>query len=206
MADDQDWEEWQRRIVESLRPIDAAALFWVGLSEIDLRGAPGHRLDEFPFAELVAFVDGWLAGVDPDGPEQQTAWQGGGVRLGFRARGRKPAERGWQAMPSLNLLEQPMADLHLLDGGRRQLHTFTVEELRRLAAGEVRVVGQGASYQETFAMIADMLDHFGLETVGELPPEQITVFAGALGLVEPPPSVGSFEQGWRQIHGVSPDE
>jgi len=127
------------------------------------------------------------------------------MRLG--ARGRDPRSRGWTAVPSLLLLEQPVADLHLVGGGRRQLHTLTLEEVRRLASGELRVVGQGASYQETFQMTAEMLGQFGLSTVGELSPTDITVIAGMLGLVEPPPDpLGNFEQGWRSIHGTPPDE
>lgn len=55
-------------------------------------------------------------------------------------------------------------------------------------------------------MIAGMLEHFRLSTIGELDPTQITVFAGALGLVEVPPELGNFEQGWREIHGIQPDE
>ena len=70
----------------------------------------------------------------------------------------------------------------------------------------LRVVGQGASYPETFAMIADMLEHFGMTEVSQLPNEQITVFAGALGLVEPPPGLGNFDQGWRAVWGIPPDE
>jgi hypothetical protein len=202
----QDWEEWQRQIIESLRPIDPHALFWLGLTEIDFRQATGHRLVEFPFEQLRVFVDEWLSTLDPDGPSAQTEWRGGGVKLGMQARGRNPLQRGWRAMPSLNLLEQEMGDLHLVSGGRRQLHTLTIDEVHQLARGELRVVGQGASYRDTFQSIAAMLGHFGLASVGELPPIQITVFAGALGLVEPPQELGNFEQGWRSIFGVPPDD
>ncbi len=202
----QDYEKWLCEIIESLRAVDPPALFWLGLSEVDFRQAPGHQLDDFPFGDVRAFVDEWLSTLDPDGPEATTEWQGGGVRLGFRAKGRKAMARGWTATPSLNLLEQQMADLHLVDGGRRQLHTLTIDDVRRLASGELRVVGQGASYQETFKSIAEMLEHFGLSEVAELPPEVIQTFAGMLGLVEAPPELGNFEQGWRAVWGVPPDE
>ncbi len=202
----EDYEAWQREIIESLRPIDPPALFWLGLSELDFREAVGHRREHFPYDDLRTFVDDWLAGLDPNSGEATIEWTGGGVRVRFRARPRGADSRGWKAMPSLNLLEQQMADLHLVAGGRRQLHTLTLEELRQLASGELRVVGQGSSYQETFAMILDMLEHFGLTEVSQLPPEQITVFAGALGLVEAPSVLGNFERGWRDIWGVPPDE
>lgn len=202
----QDYEKWLREIIESLRAVDPPALFWLGLSEVDFRQAPGHQLNDFPFDGLRAFVDEWLSTLDPDGAEATTEWHGGGVRLGFRAKGRKTMERGWTAMPSLNLLEQRMADLHLVDGGRRQLHTLTLAEVGRLASGELRVVGQGASYQETFKSVAEMLEEFGLNEVAELPPAVIQTFAGMLGLVEAPPELGNFEQGWRAVWGVPPDE
>jgi hypothetical protein len=202
----QDYEEWQREIIESLRPVDPPAVFWLGLSEVDFRGAPGHRLQEFPFENLRAFVDEWLSTLNPDGPEATTEWQGGGVRLGFRAKGRTAMARGWKAMPSLNLLEQRMADLHFVEGERRQLHTLTLDEVRRLATGELRIVGAGVSYPETFKSMAEMLEHFGLSEVAELPPQALQTFAGMLGLVEAPPDLGNFEQGWRAVWGVPPNE
>jgi hypothetical protein len=200
-----DYEQWQREIIESLRPVDPRALFWLGLAEIDFREAPGHRRADFAFEEMRQYVDAWLNTLDPDGPEATTEWRGGGVRLRFRAKGRDPTTRGW-TMPSLNLLEQPMADLHVIGDGPRQLHTLTFDEVRRLAAGDLRVVGQGASYQETFKSIATMLERFHLADVGELPPNVIQTFAAMLGLVEAPPDLGNFEQGWRDIFGVPPDE
>lgn len=204
--DRQDYEEWLREIIESLRPVDPPALFWLALSEVDFRQAPGQRLTVFPFEKLLTFVDEWLSTLDPDGPEATTEWRGGGVRLGFRANGRTAMARGWKAMPSLSLLEQRMADLHFIDGESRQLHTLTIDEVRRLAAGELRVVGQGASYPETFKSIAEMLKHFGLTEVAELPPQALQTFAGMLGLVEAPPNLGNFEQGWRAVWDVPPDE
>ena len=35
---------------------------------------------------------------------------------------------------------------------------------------------------------------------------EIQVHAGMIGLVEPPPGIGSFDAGWRAIHDVPPDE
>lgn len=202
----EDYEAWTREIIESLRAIDPPALFWVGVTEIDFREASGHRRDEFPFEALRRFVNDWLATLDPDGNDALIEWHDSGVRLGFRAKGRTSMASGWKAMPSLNLLEQPMDDLHLVEGGRRQLHTLTLEEVRRLAAGELRIVGQGASYQDTFRSIAEMLEQCELTEVARLPTQAITVFGGMLGLVEAPPGLGNFEQGWRALWNVPPGE
>ena len=69
----EDYEAWQRELIESLRPIDPPAFFWLGLSELDFREAVGHRRDQFS-DELRRFVDDWLAGLDPNGGEATTEW------------------------------------------------------------------------------------------------------------------------------------
>jgi hypothetical protein len=46
-------------------------------------------------------------------------------------------------------------------GGRRALISLTLDEVSRLARGELRVVGQGASYSETFQALAAQMVHFG---------------------------------------------
>ena len=187
MADRQDWELWQRTIIEALRPIDPPALFWVALGRIDFTAASDHELDDFPAEEMVAFVNLWLAGVDPEGGETTIEWSGGGVQLQFNARGRSVEVRGWTAMPSLNLLEQPMADIELADGTRRQFTTLTRQEVEQLAAGELRLLDSDSGKRGWFAMLAEETRHFGHETVGDMHPTVITVHAGTLGLVVPPP-------------------
>src|SRR6478672_4170576 len=103
-----DADSWKNTIFEALRPIDPEALFLVSLTELDFREAGDHRYEDFPAEQLVSFVDGWLAGLDPDTGESTTAWTGGGVRLVLRARGRGASWRGWRGMPSFNLLEPVM--------------------------------------------------------------------------------------------------
>ena len=39
---------------------------------------------------------------------------------------------------------------HLTDGTHRDFISLSLEEVERLARGELRLVGQGASYQATF--------------------------------------------------------
>ncbi len=99
-----------------------------------------------------------------------------------------------------------MSDLNLAPGGRRQLISLSLDDVDALAAGAARVVGQGASYRDTFATLAGEMRHFGLGAVAELHPTVVTGYAGMLGLVEPPPSLGNFDQGWRAINGQPPNE
>lgn len=202
-----DRERWQHRIFESLRPVDPRASFWLGIVEpLDLSAATGHRLEDFPTDELRRWVDEWLSALDPDGEPAEREWIGGGIRLHFRARGRRVEDRGWTAMPSFNQLEQLMDQLHLTDGGHRDFISLSLEEVDRLARGELRLVGQGASYESTFEMLAGEMRAFGQARVAGLHPTVITSYAGMLGLVDIAPGLGNFEHGWRAVHGVPPDE
>jgi hypothetical protein len=200
-------ESWQRTIFEALRPIDSAAVFWLGLVEpVDFSEAAGHRLDDFPAEQLRRWVDEWLLGLDPDSEPAQREWSGGGVRLHFRAVGRRHENRGWTAMPSFNQLEQRMSQLHLVGDADRDFISLSREEVERLARGELRLVGQGASYQAAFEMLAGEMHAFGCGRVADLHPTVITSYAGMLGLVDAAPSVGNFEQGWRAIQGMPPSD
>jgi hypothetical protein len=198
-----DWEAWERTIYRSLREIDPQidpeGLFWVGLLEVDFGEAPGRRLESFPAEHLREWVNAWLAELDPHGREFEREWNGGGVRLRFRTKGRTPAARGWSAMPSFNLLEQAMSDLHLVGGGRRQFISLTLDEVQQLARGELQVVGQRGRNRETFQMLAQEMQHGGQERVADMEPMAITAFSGQLGLVEATPSLENFEHGWQSI-------
>jgi hypothetical protein len=103
-----DWEAWERTIYRSLREIDPQidpeGLFWVGLLEVDFGEAPGRRLESFPAEHLREWVNAWLSELDPHGREFEREWNGGGVRLRFRTKGRTPAASGWSEMPSFTLL------------------------------------------------------------------------------------------------------
>lgn len=79
----------------------------------------------------------------------------------LRALGRGPSWRGSKDMPSFNQLEPEIGDLHLTSGERRRLIDIDREEIGRLASGDLTVVGQGASYQDTFQGMAEEMDHFG---------------------------------------------
>jgi hypothetical protein len=201
-----DAEGWQRSIFEALRPIDPPASFNVGLAEMDFRNLGDARFEDFPVTELVEFVDNWLAGVDPDGGEVSVEWEGGGVRLRFRAKGRAPSWRGAGDIPSFNLLEPEIGVLHFVDGGERRLIDLTLEELDALGCGEKRVVGQGQSYQGTFEAIAHEMRHFGLGTVAELNPTAITTHAAMLGLGPSLPRMGNFDATWREMNRIPPDD
>jgi hypothetical protein len=201
-----DPEAWQRTIFEALRPADPRALFNLAMLELDLRETPGRRPEDFPADDLVAFMNGWLDGLDPEAGPHVAEWKGPGVRLKFQARGRGASWRGWKAMPSFNMLEPQIEDLHLTPGGRKRLIDLTLPEVEQFAAGELRVAGQGQSYQDTFRALAAEMNHFGCATVADLPLPAISVYAGMLGLFEPPPNLGNFDAGWRAIHREPPDD
>ena len=200
-----DPEAWQRTVFEALRPIDPPALFHVSLLEMDFRDVMGHELADFPAGDLVAFVDKWLESCDPDAGVFRSEWQGGGVRLVLRAKGRGPSWRGWTGTPSLSYLEPEMGDLHLVSGGRRRLIDLSLDEVDQLASGDLRVVGQGPSYQETFVTLADQMRYFDWKSVADMPREVITTFATMLGLVEAQPGLGNYDAGWSELHRERPD-
>jgi hypothetical protein len=203
-AGEQDWAAWERSLYEALRLIDPEASFWVGVVEFDLGDTPGHRLEDFPAGELTKWVNAWLSELDPHGREYEREWTGGGVRLRFRAKGRTPAAQGWTAMPSFNLLEQAMSDLHLVDGGRRQFISLTLDEIEQLARGDLEVVGQVATYPETFQLLVREMQHSEVQRVADMEPMAISAFAGQLGLVEATPSLENFEHGWQSVHESQP--
>jgi hypothetical protein len=201
-----DAETWKHTVYEALRPIDPRAQFNVGLAELDFRGTPGHRPVDFPANDLAAFVDGWLDGLDPDGEAPTIGWEGGGVRLVLRAKGRGPSWRGWKDMPSFNQLEPEIGDLHLTSGERRRLTDMDREQIGRLASGDLSVVGQGASYQDTFQGMAEEMDHFGWKTVADMPEPVIQTYAAMLGLTTATPGLGNYETGWRALNQKPPND
>jgi len=195
-----DAELWQRTVFEALRPIDPEALFHVSLLEMDFREVEDHDLADFPASDLVAFVDDWLRNLDPDAGESMNEWEGGGVRLVLCAKGRGASWRGWGAMPTLSYLEPEIGDLHLASGTRRRLIDLSLDEAEHLASGELRVVGQGPSYQETFTTLADYMRQLGLKSVAEIPLEAITTYGSMLGLIGAPPDLANYDAGWRAVH------
>lgn len=202
-----DADTWSRTVFEALRPIDADAQFNVGLAELDFRGTPGHRPADFPAADLAAFVDGWLDGLDPDSGEASTnGWNGGGVRLVLRAKGRGSSWRGWKDMPSFNQLEPEIGDLSLTSGDRVRFTDMDREQIGRLASGDLSVVGQGASYQDTFQGLANEMDHFGWKTVADMPEPVMQTYAAMLGLTTATPGLGHYDATWRTLNRTPSDD
>jgi hypothetical protein len=200
-----DADTWQRTVFEALRPIDPRALFNVSLKEMDFRDAGQEDPADFPGDELAAHVNAWLDDLDPDGDVATTEWQGGGVSLVVRARGRGSAWRGWVGVPSFNMLEPEIPDLHLTTGARRRLIDLSLDEVEQLARGDLRVVGQGTSYQDTFQGLARDMRHFEAKQVADMPMPAIQAYAGLLGMVSAPPELGNYDTTWRGLHGKPPD-
>lgn len=165
-------------IFEALRRIDPAALYNVSLLEMDLRGLNDELVEDFPAGELALLI---------------------------RARGRGQSWRGWTDMPSFNMLEPEIGVLHLTSGEDRRFIDLTLSEIDELASGEKQVVGQGASYQDTFQGIGHEMRHFGLKAVAELHPTVIVTYAGMLGLVAGPPSMGNYDATWSAMHRIPPN-
>jgi hypothetical protein len=202
-----DAETWTRTVYEALRPIDPRAQFNVGLTELDFRGIHGYTPAAFPAADLVAFVDRWLDGLDPDaGEASTTGWEGGGVRLVLRALGRSSKLRGWKDMPSFNQLQPEIGDLHLTSGERVRLIDMDREQIGRLASGDLNVVGQGSSYRDTFQGMAEEMDHFGWKTVAEMLEPVMQTYAAMLGLTTATPGLCNYEAGWRSLNRIPPDD
>lgn len=93
-----------------------------------------------------------------------------------------------------------MADLHLVSGGRRRLIDLGLDEVDWLATGELRIVGQGPSYQDTFKALADQMRHFNWKSVADMPVDVITTYGSMLGLVLAPPELGNYDAGWSALH------
>lgn len=195
-----DAETWQRTVFEALRPIDPQGLFNVAMLELDFRDVADNQPEDFPGEDLAQFVNDWLVDVDPDEGVHETEWSGGGVHIRLQARGRGKSWRGFADLPSFNLLEQEMDAIHLVDGGRRRFIDLSLEQIERLADGSLQTVGQGASYQDTFRMLAGEMRHFGWRKVADLPSVVMTAYAGMLGLVGSPPDLGNYDATWRALH------
>lgn len=194
-----DAEAWQRTVFEALSPIDPNALFNVGLAEIDFRQIGDNQPEDFPAADLVEFIDDWLAQLEPDDNEARTEWKGGGVRLVIRAIVRSYGH------PSFDMLEPKIGTLHFTDGGERRLIDLTLDEVDDLASGRRRLVGQGASYQDTFSGIAHEMRHFNAKTIAELHPAGIQAYASMLGLGPSLPEMGNYDATWRAMNRMPPD-
>jgi hypothetical protein len=80
------------------------------------------------------------------------------------------------------------------------------EEVWRLASGDLTVVGQGASYRDTFQEMAKEMDHFGWKTVAEMPDSVMQTYAAMLGLMTASPGLGNYDAGWRALNQTPPND
>lgn len=198
-------EDWERIIFEALRPIDPSALFNVSMAELDFRDLSGQTPEEFPDSELAQFVNDWLQTLDPDGDEGVVGWTGGGVRIVLRARGRSASWRGWEGVPSFNLLEPKLDDLHFTSGETRRLIDLGQDEIARLGSGELKLVGEGPSYCETFSALHHEMRTLGWNSMADAPTSVIQSYAGMLGLISGPPGLGNFDLTWRNLNQEPPN-
>src|SRR4051794_21217595 len=109
-------------------------LYWLDLVEIHVTLSeiePG----DFEVETLRDAIDGWLTGLAPGTQQADYEWSSDGARVRLRARPRAEMSRGWTAMPSLTLLEQPVGDLQLVPGGRRAFISLSLEDVTALATG-----------------------------------------------------------------------
>lgn len=201
-----DEESWRRIVFEALRPVDPEALFSVSLVEMDFRDLGEALPEDFPADDLADFVNRWLTSLDPDAGDFFTDWTAGGVRLRIQAQGRSLAWRGAKEFPSLNMLEPQLADLHFTSGERRRLIDLSLAEIDDLASGEKTLIGQGASYRDTFEGLAHEMRHFKFGIVAELHPTVLLTYASMLGLGAGLPTMGNYDATWRAMHRILPDD
>jgi hypothetical protein len=109
-------------------------------------------------------------------------------------------------MPSFNQLEPEIGDLHLTSGERRRFTDMDREHIRRLASGDLSVVGQGVSYRDTFQGLAEEVDQFGWKTVADMPDPALQTYAAMLGLTTAAPGLGNYDAGWRALNRTPPDD
>lgn len=188
-----DFESWERDLFEALRPIDPNGRFWVRYLEMDFTKSSQEQMDAFPYADFVPAVDEWLDTLPDELAEvEYFEWEDPsvGVRLKLRAQSRTKMAKGWGAMPSLTHLEQPMDDLRFAGGDNRQFISLSLDEVDSFADGEALPENVPAKSVWVFTEIAKAMRHFDCKLVIELDPASITVFAGMLGLVDPPPELG----------------
>ena len=91
-----------------------------------------------------------------------------------------------------------------MSGEERRFIDLSLGEIESVAEGEDRLVGQGASYEDTFGGMRDEMKHFGLTTVAELHPTVIATYAAMLGLTEAPAAMGNYDATWREMNRKPP--
>ena len=74
-----------------------------------------------------------------------------------------------------------------------------------MPAESLSVVGQGASYRDTFQGMAEEMDHFEWKTVAAMPEPVMQTYAAMLGLTTATPGLGNYEAGWRALNQTPPN-
>jgi hypothetical protein len=197
-------EELSAAAANALATIDRRRLFWVDIGVMTRDG--GSLADvaegEIEWAAIRAEVDRWLDVLEPDAAPAQTTWPlTDRVGLFFRARPRSPLARG-APTPSFTHAKTQIPKFYLDSGEERSLANLTLDEVRQLARGERRLMLELPSHRAAFESLADMMEHFGRSSTAEIHPTELEVFAGILGLIEVPPGLGDFDEGWRAIHNL----
>lgn len=198
-------EELLRAAVRGLRDIDSRRVFWVDLGIATRKDATADQVawDELDWDEIRADIDRWLDELDPDDRPAQLNWPiTEALLLVFQARGRSVMARGWREKPSLVLAEAPTPELHFADGGTGSLYSLSLDEVHGLGSGERRLALELPSHREVWEMLYGQMQALGFANTADMDPTVLEPFAFALGLKEPPPGLGDFDEGWRAIYGA----
>ena len=151
-------------------------------------------------------VGQWVA-IYPDGRQEAVRTSGRPIAVGDalpnglildRWDHGEAADGTWVVV---GVLRDPrMHKIHLTDGTSKLLGEVSVDDAEAIADGELRIVGQLASYPETFAMIAEQMRAFGNSFFHELLAPARPSYAAMLGFEKAPEELGHYEQGWAAIN------
>jgi hypothetical protein len=193
-----------------LRSIDRRFLFWVALG-VETATGSGASADDvdwesLDWATLRDNLDEWLDGLPADTPQVVYRWPvTDDLRLAFIAKPRTaPSAPGYRRQPSFNLADpDPIPPLHFADGETASFYELPVETVGELARGEKKLAIELASHRAAWDMLYGMMKAMGKSNTSAMNALELEVHAAALGLVEEPPDpLGSFDEGYRAVHGI----
>jgi hypothetical protein len=127
------------------------------------------------------------------------------LQLVFEARPRTTmGASGYRRMPSFDLAEpDSFPPLHFADGETALFESLPLETVRELATGNRRLAIKLVSHRAAWEMLYEMMVALGKSNTSEMNALELEVHAAALGLVEEPPDpLGSFDEGYRAVHGL----
>jgi hypothetical protein len=190
--------------------IDRRFLFWVALGVETASGSGASAADVdwrlLEWSSLREALDEWLDELPANTAEVAYRWPvNENIRLCFIARPRTAmGAQGYRRMPSFNLADpDPFPSLHFEGGGTASFESLPIETVRELAVGSRRLVVELVSHRAAWTTLYEFMSAMGKSDTSEMNSLELEVHAATLGLVEEPHDpLGSFDEGWRAVHGL----